>query len=315
MVNDVKDLKEKNKISVIGSANFDVYIKVNKSPKIGETILANDIFTNFGGKGANQSITIKKLGGDVNLFACLGDDSFGNLVRENLKNNNIDLKYLNIIKDQNNGMAVVHLYKNGDNQVIVFPGANGLMKKELLKNKINSILISDIILTQLEIPADTVDFLSESKTESNTFILNPSPIDEGYDYNPILRKVDILIPNEIELEQLAKISIKRAEDIEIAADTLINIGVKNVVVTLGSEGVLVRNNEISKHIKAKKTKVVDTSGAGDIFAGAFCFHYAKTRDLIDSAIYANKAASLSVTKWGTTTAIPTKQEIENVNLN
>jgi len=301
----------KNKlITVIGSSNFDIIIAVKNNPRPGESILAKDLFTDYGGKGATQAVTASKLGGNVRFLTCLGDDLFGKLVLDNLKKKKINLELVKVCNSQKNGMAAGTFDDKGENIVICYPGANSLLKKDVIIDNLDHILGSDIILTQLEIPLESVELLSIKKTENNILILNPSPLDNSVDYAPILKNIDILIPNEIEMGELAGMETNTLQDIKRASGIVLEMGVKNLVITLGGNGVLVKNSEFERHIKAEKVKVLNTVGGGDIFAGAFTYYLSISDDLLESAVYANKAAAISVTREGTQSAIPLVSEIE-----
>ena len=301
----------KNKlITVIGSSNFDIIISVKKNPKAGESILAKDLFTDYGGKGATQAVTASKLGGNVKFLTCLGDDVFGKLVFDNFKEKKMDLEFIKIFKDQKNGMAAGTFDDKGENIVICYPGANSLLNKDVIIENLDHILKPGIILTQLEIPLESVEYLSTKKTKDNTLIVNPSPVDNTVDYTPILKNVDILIPNEIEIGQLAGMEASTLEDIKRASDIVLDMGVKNLVVTMGGNGVLIKNRDLERHIEAEKVKVVNTVGGGDIFAGSFTYYLSISDDLVESAAYANRVAAISVTREGTQSAIPQLSEIE-----
>jgi ribokinase len=172
---------------------------------------------------------------------------------------------------------------------------------------------SRLIITQLEIPVSTVKTIADNKKAGNTFILNPSPIDPDQDYDEILKKVDILIPNEIEAAQLSGTGIKSKAEIKKAAEKLIEKGVKNLVITLGEDGAMVFNEMTSEHIPPEKVKAVDSEGAGDVFTGAFVYFYSKTPDILRSASFANKIASISVTRYGAQKSIPTTHEIKEIS--
>jgi ribokinase len=299
-------------ILVIGSSNYDIVLKTKKIPEAGETVMADGLITGFGGKGANQAMSISRIGGDVKLFTCLGDDVFGSLYLNNLKKSGLSLDFIKIVKSSRNGIAVVNVDSEGRNNIVVFPGANDLLKPELILENIEEISKFSVIITQLEIPVETVRAIAQKKSQKNIFILNPSPVDLSENYKDILEKVDILIPNEIELSHLSGKNTGNLKKIKNAAVELLKRGVKNIVVTMGSQGVMVVNENIEEHIQAEKVKVVDTEGAGDVFAGAFVLFYARTYDILKSARFANKIAAVSVTRYGAQESIPTAEEINNI---
>ena len=302
-------IENNDPILVIGSSNYDIVLKTKKIPEAGETVMASGLITGFGGKGANQAMSISRIGGDVRLFTCLGDDVFGTLYLDNLKKSGLDLDYIKVIKTSSTGIAVVNVDSSGRNNIVVFPGANALLKPQLILENLEEIFKFHIIITQLEIPVSTVRTIAKQKTEKNIFILNPSPVDPLEDYEDILEKVDILLPNEIELSHLSGKRTESLDEIKKAAGIILKSGVKNIVITLGGKGVMVINQKFEEYIQAEKIEAVDTEGAGDIFAGAFTYFYARTYDILKSARFANKIAAVSVTRFGAQNSIPTSEEI------
>jgi ribokinase len=299
-------------IMVIGSSNFDINLRVRDIPAIGETILSSGMEIGFGGKGGNQSFTIAKIGGSVDYLTCIGDDVFGGLYREEFRKNNFNMDYIKVMNNKPNGIAVINIDENGRNTIVVYPGSSRSLTPDIIKDNLEMILSHDIIMTQLEIPVETAEYIAKSKTGKNIFILNPSPVDKNYNYSQILRSVDILMPNEVELSQLADMEIKEIEDVREASIKLLSKGVINMVVTLGKKGVFIKNSGIEQYIQAPDVRVVDTAGAGDAFAGAFMYDYSKTSDIVKAAKFANKVATISVTRQGTHKSVPTIQEIKQM---
>jgi ribokinase len=299
-------------IMVIGSSNFDINLRVRDIPVVGETVLSNGMEIGFGGKGGNQSFTIAKIGGSVDYLTCIGDDVFGGLYREEFRKNNFNMDYIKVIDNKPNGIAVINIDENGRNTIVVYPGSSRSLTPDIIKENLEMILSHDIIMTQLEIPVETAEYIAKSKTAKNIFILNPSPVDKNYNYSQILKSVDILMPNEVELSQLADMEIKELGDVREASAKLLSEGVKNMVVTLGKKGVFIKNSGIEQYIEAPDVRVVDTAGAGDAFAGAFMYDYSRTRDIIKAADFANKVATISVTRYGTHKSVPTREEIEQM---
>ena len=299
-------------IMIIGSSNFDINLRVKDIPVTGETVLSDNLEIGFGGKGGNQSFTVYKIGGKVDYLTCIGDDVFGRLYLDAFKNSGFDTKYIKVMKNQQNGIAVINIDDEGRNTIVVFPGTSSSLTPGIIADKIDVILGHDIIMTQLEIPSETVEFLAEKITGNNIFILNPSPVNTSYDYSSILKKVDILIPNEIELAQLSGIEINSVESIKDASSIIIKKGVKNVITTLGKNGVMIVNQDVAEYIEPTDHKAIDTAGAGDVFAGSFMYKFAVTGDLLKSVKFANKVAGVSVTRRGTHKSAPSKEEIEKM---
>lgn len=299
-------------IMIVGSSNFDINFKVDEIPVTGETVLSDYMEIGYGGKGGNQSFTIQKIGGKVDYMTCIGDDVFGQLYLETFKKNNFSLRFINVMKSQQNGIAIVNIDREGKNTIVVFPGTSSSLTPDIILDNLESILEHEIIMTQLEIPVETVELLAEKITDKNIFILNPSPVNKEYDYSRILKKVNILIPNEIELAMMAGMDIKNLDDVKKASYRIIQAGVDNLIVTLGSEGAMVIGPDVETYIEPTEHKAVDSAGAGDAFAGSFMYKYALTGDLVKSANFANKVAGVSVTRNGTHKSVPTKEEIESM---
>jgi ribokinase len=304
--------KKNDTVLVIGSSNYDIVLKTKKIPEAGETVMSSGLVTGFGGKGANQGMTMFRIGGDVRLFTCLGDDVFGTLYLNNLKKSGLNLDFIKVIKNSSTGIAVVNVDSSGRNNIVVFPGANALLKPQLIMENLEEIFKFPVIITQLEIPVSTVRTIARQKSEKNILILNPSPVDLLEDYGDILEKVDILLPNEIELAHLSGRKTGSLDEVKMAAVTVLKSGVKNIVITMGDKGVMIINENLEEYIQAEKVKAVDTEGAGDVFTGAFTYFYARTYDILKSARFANKIAAISVTRYGAQGSIPTAEEIKDI---
>jgi ribokinase len=305
----------KSGIFIIGSSNYDIVLKMNDIPVIGETVLANGLETGFGGKGANQAVTLSKLGAEVSFLTSIGDDLFGKLYYDHLISTGIKKDSIIVSEGSHNGIAVINVDKTGKNNIVVYPGANSLLKDELFLAHMGKMNDYKIIITQLEIPIETVVKIAQKKEEDHIFILNPSPINDAYDYDHILNKVDILVPNEIELQKLSGCMIEKEDTLSLskACDTLIDRGVKNIIVTLGNKGAFIKNERIEELVPVRDVRVIDTEGAGDIFMGAFAFYFHLTEDMITAVKYANEIATLSVTRFGAQRSIPSVKEIKNIN--
>ncbi len=255
------------KIVVLGSINMDLVTVVDKKPKDGETITGRDFFTSFGGKGANQAISAGKLGNEITFLGKIGNDSFGEELIKNLENNNIKVDLIEKVQCSS-GLATIILDGKGENSIIVVPGANGLVDKEYIDRVKDEIISSDLLLCQLEIPLDTVEYAFRIAKEHNVkTLLNPAPCYEKIDN--ILAHTDILIANETEIEILLGIKIENNEELEEKSKKLFEIGIKDLIITLGKDGAIYTNGEKSIKLGAHKVEVVDTTAAGDSFIGGF----------------------------------------------
>ena len=298
-------------ICVIGSLNMDLVVNVDKMPKPGETLIGSNFKEVPGGKGANQAVAMAKLSGNVSMIGKVGNDNFGKTLITALKNNNVNTKHISIT-DTNTGIALITVDKNAQNAIVVAPGANFELNKKDIDNNIDCIKSSDIVVIQLETPLETVKYaLHVAKNLNKYTILNPAPavkLDEE-----IISKVDLLTPNETELEILSDIKIENENDISKAASKMIEKGVKELIVTLGSKGSLYINKEISFFKPAYKVKAIDTTAAGDSFTGALAVALSKDKNIKEAMDFASKVGALSVMKEGAQSSLPSLKDVENFN--
>ena len=212
--------------------------------------------------------------------------------------------------DVSTGVAMITVDKNAENSIVVAPGANFKVDKEYIDKSIEGIKNSDIVVLQLETPIDTIKYaLSKSKELGKYTILNPAPAVKLED--DIICNVDLLTPNETELEILSGVEIKNEDDIQKAAQTMIDKGVKELIVTLGSKGSLYINKEKSIFKKAYKVEAIDTTAAGDSYTGALAVAFANGKNIEDAMDFASKVGALSVQKEGAQSSLPTLEDVEN----
>lgn len=283
------------KVLVIGSINKDLVVNTNRFPKEGETILGNSFSTYNGGKGANQAAAIAKLNACVSIFGAVGDDSFGVEIKKSLSDINVNTDNIIVKKDSSTGIAIITVDSKGANHIVVVSGANFLISKEDIKKEI--INDYDIIVLQLEIPLDIVEYIINISRELNkTVVLNPSPAIKLS--KEILSGVDILIPNETEIELIG------------GFDYVLSCGVKNIILTLGENGCdLIDTSKNIKHFDAYKVNVVDTTAAGDSFLGAIVRMISYNNSLEEAILFAMKVASITVQRKGAIDSIPTYDEV------
>lgn len=294
-------------IVVIGSLNMDLVITTSRIPSIGETILGSGFMTSPGGKGANQAVAAARLSGDVAMIGCVGNDVFGRDLLENLERNGVNTGSINALQEYPTGVAVI-VVNNGNNCIIVDPGANGKLTPENIERMEQLIKESSIVVIQLEIPLETVEMAVEIAKKHNVkVLLNPAPAVKLSD--KVLSSIDILTPNETECEIITGISIKNVEDAREAVAFLCGKGVKTAVVTLGSKGVVYNNGGAIMHKPVPKVKVVDTTAAGDSFSGALAVSIAKGGHIDDAIDFANVVGTLTVTKKGAQSSLPTLEDV------
>jgi ribokinase len=297
------------RIIVIGSSNTDMVIKSKKLPVPGETILGGTFLMNPGGKGANQAVAAARLDGNVTFVTKTGNDMFGSEAMNIFDNEGIDSRY--IIKDAKNpsGVALINVDEHGENCIVVAPGSNGALSADDINDKVFETDPSDLFLLQLEIPLGTVEFVAQKADgNGNRVILNPAPARQLSDN--LLSCLYLITPNETEAEILTGIKVYDAVTAEKAALKLRDKGVQNMVITMGASGAYILSGAISKLVPVIPVKAIDTTAAGDIFNGALAVAISEGKGLEDAVIFANKAASISVTRMGAQASAPYRKEIK-----
>ena len=296
------------KIVVIGSTNTDMVVKSRKIPSPGETILGGTFMMNPGGKGANQAVAAARLKGNVTFVTKMGNDLFGEQAKHIFDFEGIDSRY--IVNDPKNpsGIALIMVDQNGENCIVVAPGSNGTLSAYDIAEDVYGDDPSDVFLMQLEVPVSTIEFVAQKVSErGNRVILNPAPARQLSD--DLLNCVDIITPNEVEAEILTGIKVVDAASAEEAADKLMSTGVKNVIITMGAAGAFLHTDKVSKLIPVVPVRAVDTTAAGDVFNGALAVAISEGKDLEEAVVFANKAASISVTRMGAQASAPYRKEI------
>lgn len=296
-------------ICVIGSLNMDLVVNVDTMPKPGQTIIGSNFKEVPGGKGANQAVAMARLNGNVSMIGKVGEDGFGQTLINSLKNDKVDTTYIQTSKGAT-GVALITVDKNAQNSIVVSPGANFEVKEDDIDNNIEAIKNSDIVVLQLETPLNTIKYALNKAKELNKYtILNPAPAVKLD--NEIIKNVDLLTPNETELEIISGVSIETEEDIQKAAQIMIEKGVKELIVTLGSKGSLYINKEKSMFKKAYKVEAVDTTAAGDSYTGALAVALSQDKNIEDAMDFASKVGALSVLKEGAQSSLPTLEDVKN----
>lgn len=297
-----------NKITVVGSLNMDLVVTTPKVPVIGETILGSGFMTAPGGKGANQAVAAAKLGGDVSMIGCVGSDIFGKDLLTNLSDNNVNTDNVQVKDSTSTGIAVI-IIKDGNNSIIVDPGANSLLTPEIVDRSEEIIKNSNIMVAQLEIPLDTVErAIAIAKRHNVKVMLNPAPARKLSD--ELLSKVDIFTPNETECEIITGISISNIDDAKRAVAFLNKKGIVQVIITLGGKGVVYNSAEGILHKTVPNVKVVDTTAAGDSFSGAVALALSKGKTIDEAVDFGNIVGTLTVTKKGAQTSLPTMADVD-----
>ena len=298
----------KPKIVVIGSCNTDMVVKAGRLPVPGETVLGGTFYMNPGGKGANQAIAAARLGAEVTLISKIGYDLFGLQALEIYRSEKINTEFIFTDQKSPSGVALISVDSYGENSIIVAPGASRSLSTEDIDKAKSKLEEADIILMQLEVPIETVEYAATiAKSYGKKVILNPAPA--SVLSNSFLSCVHTILPNRIEAEMLSGIKVIDEESAWRAAKAIGEKGIENVVITLGKDGAYVKEKEEYTMIPAKEVETIDTTGAGDVFCGAFSVYLSENHTLTESVEFANDAAGLAVTLMGAQSAIPYKREI------
>ncbi|WP_018614954.1 ribokinase [Segetibacter koreensis] len=296
-------------IVVVGSSNTDMVVQADHLPAPGETILGGTFFMTQGGKGANQSVAAARLNGQVAFIAKVGADVFGQQSVQLYKEEGIDTTYISVDANQPSGVALINVDDNGENCIAVAAGANAALHADDVRKAQTICEQASIILIQLEIPVETVNFVANLAEANNIkLVLNPAPARALSD--DLLRKVSIITPNEKEAEMLTGIKISGIDSAKQAAQSLAAKGIETVIITMGSEGALLYENDLFEVVPSTKVKAVDTTAAGDVFNGALAVAISEGKNMKQAVQFANAAAAISVTRLGAQASAPKRQEVE-----
>ncbi|SHI24039.1 ribokinase [Desulfosporosinus lacus] len=300
-------MDQRPKVVVIGSLNMDLVVKAVRAPKRGETVLGEEIHFVPGGKGANQAIGLARLGAETTMIGAVGSDAFGEELKKALQADGVSTSSIKVLDSQATGVASI-LLAEGDNSIVVVPGANAQCLPEDLDQYEGIISEADLVLLQLEIPLKTVEYAIKLARRHGTLVmLNPAPAQSLS--QDLLRQVDYLTPNRSELALLTEMSEESAIDQGIQG--LFEVGVSCCVTTLGAEGVAFKESGGSLvSISGHMVPVVDTTGAGDAFNAGLAYALAQRKSIREAAEFAVKVSALAVTKFGAQGGMPSLAEVE-----
>ena len=298
-------------IVVIGSSNTDMVVKTTHLPIGGETVLGGDFFMNAGGKGANQAVAAARYGNRVVFVAKTGNDLFGEQVRASMKQDGIVTDYVFVDPEHPSGVALITVNQEAENCIVVAGGANMYLGKEDIDKAHDEIVNANVVLMQLETPIATVEYAAQMAAEAGVrVILNPAPAPAEPLSKELISNLFLITPNRSEASRLTGIEVTDLASAQRAAISLYEMGAKNVIVTLGSEGSLVYDGQMIMRVEAIKVEAVDTTAAGDTYNGVLASVIAEGKSLIDAVHEANIAGAISVTRMGAQPAAPTRAEIQ-----
>tara|TARA_S200000501_G_scaffold208034_1_gene195478 strand:- start:1285 stop:2196 length:912 start_codon:yes stop_codon:yes gene_type:complete len=300
-----------NLICIFGVFVADICFFGNKIPAKGETILGNNYIVGPGGKGSNQAIAAARLNGEVNFITKVGKDSHADMAFSLYKDAGVNVDYIIQDPSLSTGVAGIMIDENGNNAINVFSGAAAHLKNEDIDKNLELIKKSKIFLTQMETPDSTTIYAIKKAKENDCLtILNPAPARKMNKDD--FKLLDFFTPNETEAEFYLNKKIDTEQDIKNAAADFLNMGVKNIIITLGEKGSYFANENEEYFINAFKLKneVVDTTGAGDAFNGALAVALAKDFSYKDAILFANKVAGISTTRLGAAVSMPLLKKVE-----
>ena len=295
-------------IVVVGSANLDLVVEVDQIPAVGETVMGGDLHRIPGGKGANQAVAAARLGRTVAMVGRLGADEGGEILRAALDADGVDTSRLLTTDDVPNGVALISVGSDGDNAIVVSPGANARVTPGDVEAAADALQDATATLLQLEIPLEAV--ITAAHTAQGTVILNPAPAPAEPLPAELLAQVDVLVPNQTELATLA--GHDGPVDAEIAAALAPLLPSRAVVVTLGAEGALVIEEGTVTHVPAPSVTPVDTTAAGDSFCGALADALVRGESLVDAARWAVRVGAATTQRPGAQPSLPTPAEVDQL---
>ncbi|MEI7499669.1 MAG: ribokinase [Bacteroidota bacterium] len=300
------------KIVVVGSCNTDMVIKADRLPVPGETILGGTFFMNPGGKGANQAVAAARMGGVVTLISKTGNDVFGKQSVMLYNAEKIKTDFIFSDPKRPSGVAMITVDSNGENCIVVASGANASLSPSDMNKARAEIESCDLLLMQLEIPIETVEYVAEMANKKGIkVILNPAPAQALSEQ--LLKNLYIIIPNKSEAEILSGIKVTDVKSARKAAAIISAKGVDIVVITLGSQGALIKERDDYHFVEAYKVDTIDTTAAGDTFCGSVCVGLSEGKSILDSVKIAARAAALTVTRMGAQGSIPYRSELASLD--
>ena len=295
-------------IIVVGSVNMDLVVRAKRMPKEGESLIGSGFTMVPGGKGANQAVAAARLGSTTHFVGRVGNDMFGRRLRDGFSSCGVNTDHV-LVDNGPSGIAMIILNENGQNSIVVAPGANATCRPDDLRQVAGLFGTADFLLLQLEIPFDTIEAaLDMAHAAGLRSVLDAGPAQKvSLD---LLRKADIVSPNETEALALTGVEVNDVASARVAARKLLDGGVATVVMKLGEQGALVVTHDLEEHVPAFPVDPVDTTAAGDAFTAALAVAVADGTGLVEAVRFANAAGALAVTRLGAQPSMPTREAVE-----
>ncbi|MGQ9574371.1 MAG: ribokinase [Thermoguttaceae bacterium] len=298
------------RIVVVGSSNTDMVIKGPRLPGPGETVKGGQFVMAAGGKGANQAVAAARLGAEVTLVTKVGADMFGQQAIAGYQKEGIHTDLILRDPDSHTGIALILVDQRGENLISVASGANSLLTPEDVQRAADRIRAADMVVLQLEIPLETVQFTARLAHEAGVpVILDPAPAPEAPLEPALLRHVSYLKPNETEAERLTGVAVRDEASAGRAAQILLHSGTRHVIITMGAKGAFWANEDQSGFVPGCRVQALDSTAAGDAFSGGLACALARGIALAQAVQYAALVGALSVTRLGAQPSLPTEQEV------
>jgi ribokinase len=302
-------------IVVVGSINLDLVVGTDRIPEVGETVIGHRFNTFYGGKGANQAVAAAKLGYPVAMVGNVGSDAFGTQLRKGLETAGVDTTCVTTVEGAS-GVALITTSAGGENNIVVVPGANEELTPKRLEQSASILERAGFLLAQLEIPLETIESLAQFAVRHDIpLMLDPAPA--RVLSQTLLRRLTWITPNETETEKLLRTKLGHGEPscdesgCEAAAESLLDSGIRNVVLKLGQRGCLVAQGHLAKvRVPAFSVNAVDTTAAGDAFNAGFAVGLMRGFTVERGAVFASAVAAISVTRSGAQPSMPTLAEVE-----
>jgi len=302
------ETRRSSRIVVLGSINMDLVVHCQKLPVAGQTIMAKSASEFCGGKGANQAVAASLAGGEVTMIGAVGSDAFADRLIDNLKTHGVVCESVSRCEDHASGLAVIAVDARGQNSIMVVPGANAAVTPERVRAAESFIRKSDCLMVQLEIPIESViEGIRIARKHGVHVIVDPAPAPTEFPNS--LLEVDFLCPNETEATALTGMPVTTVEQAKAVAIRLHEMGARVVAITMGEKGTLLHHDGKSTWVPAIHVEAVDTTAAGDAFAGALAVRWAQTDDLLDAVCFANTAGAIAASRHGAQDSIATYEEI------